>query len=253
MNFFKDDIQDSLDVLMQEKLANFLYCYLWLEVKWEKARTVGYYVEETPYTIHHFFNGKCVGFVIKEDSNTFVANNVPEFGYYKALAADLHTNLMYNADFCLDYIKHNAGKNVFVRSNSYKELVDEFTYNYRVKFFNAQGERVKELHAFPTKDYCLPAFKQWHHESFEIVDLSEYKYIYAVRFAEMNALVCSGYLSVYIPYMDITPYKESIHFDTYVIEHKDFFEEDEPFVDLYNEWQVIASNEPIVCYKVDKN
>jgi hypothetical protein len=53
--------------------------------------------------------------------------------------------------------------------------------------------------------------------------------------------------------MDITPYKESIHFDTYVIEHKDFFEEDEPFVDLSNEWQVIASNEPIVCYKVDKN
>lgn len=249
--YFKSDIEDSLDVLEQEREQEVLCILLHFYNKYYHAYTRGHWQISTEFIINYYYNNNRIGFRCKEDINIFYSENCAELGYEAAIPASLDENLHEDWIFCWNYMQENPGKVVFVRSNTYKDLVDPSTYKYRVKFFDEKGNRIKELHAFATKDYCVSAYKKWHSESFNVVDLSAYKYIYAVDYEQMNDAVCYGDNVVVIPF------DNSIHVNSFIDRYRlvSYIRDEgyEPYPDLSNEWQVIATNEPIHSISVDKN
>lgn len=250
--YFKSDIEDSLDVLEQEREQEVLYILLHFYNKYYHAYTRGHWQISTESIINYYYNNNRIGFRFTDDLSVFYSENCVELGYKAAIPASLDENLHEDWVFCWNYMQQNPGKVVFVRSNTYKDLVDFNTYNYRVKFFDEKGNRIKELQAFATKDYCVSAYKKWHSESFEVVDLSQYKYIYAVSYGQMNDAVCYGDNMI-----ELFSFNDSIHVDSFIDRYRpvSYIRDDEyePYPDLSNEWQVIATNEPIHSISVDKN
>ena len=250
-SYFKSDIEDSLYVLQQEREEQLLYDLFSFYVKYYHIKTRGYYSNKNEFVQTFYYNNERLYWKDLE-SGVYTACSNPKMGYYKALPINFEHNLYNDVEFAMDYIKNNPGNLVFIRTNNYKELVDDNAYNYRVKFFNESGNRVKELHAFATKDYCVNAYKMWHHKSFEVIDLSSYKYLYAVSYKQMNEAVGYGYTEV-----DVVPFDPLVHFDTLTVNWRKAsfirMDEQEEFVDLSNQWQVIATNEPIHSISVDKN
>lgn len=251
-NYFKSNIDDSLYVLQQEREEQFWLDVLNFYVKYYHVRTIGYWTKTNSCHEMFYYKNKCLYW---RDLKTGIINvcNNPEMGYILPLPISLEDNLYYDVDFAMDYIKNNPGNLVFIRTNSYKELVPSNVYNYRVKFFTEEGERIKEIHAFATKDFCVNAYKMWHHQSFEVVDLSSYNYLYAVSYKQMNDAVTYGYKEV-----DVIPFDPLVHFNTLTVNwgRASFIrmdEEEEEFVDLSNQWQVIATNESITSIKVESN
>lgn len=249
--YFKSDIEDSLNVLQQEREEQFLYNLVNFYVKYYHIKTRGYYSIKNELVETFYYNNELL-YWMNLETKEYTAFTNPERGYYAPMDSSFEYNLYYNTKFAMDYIKNNPGNLVFIRTNNYKELVGQNTYNYRVKFFDEEGSRIKELHAFATKDYCVNAYKNWHHHSFEVVDLSSYKYIYAVSYKDMNEAVAYGDTEV-----NVVPFDPLVHFDTLTINwgRASFIrlDEEEEFVDLSNEWQVVATNEPIHSVSIDKN
>jgi len=250
--YFKSDIVDSLDVLQQEREEELLETLLYFYVKYYHAYTRGYWHISTEFVINYYYYNSRIGFRDVNDPNVFYSANCPELGYKAANSASLDQNLYEDWNFCWHYMQENPGKVVFVRSNNYKELVDPNVYNYRVKFFDEEGNRIKELHAFATKDYCVSAFKKWHSESFDVVDLSAYKFIYVVEYQQMNDAVEYGYNVI-----KVVPFDPLIHVNSFIDSYRpvSYIRDEgyEPYTDLSNKWQVIATNEPIYSISVDKN
>jgi hypothetical protein len=248
--YFKSDIEDSLYVLEQEREERYWLDVLSFYVKYYHVRTRGYYSNKNEFVETFYYNNERLYW---KDLSTgvYTACSNSKMGYYRAMPTDFEHNLYNDVDFAMDYIKNNPGNLVFIRTNNYKELVRD-AYNYRVKFFNEEGDRIKELHAFATKDYCVNAYKRWHHHSFELVDLSSYKYLYAVSYKQMNEAVGYGYKEV-----DVIPFDPLVHFDTLTVNWRRAsfirMDEEEEFVDLSNQWQVIATNESITSIKVESN
>lgn len=250
-NYIKSDIEDSLNVLQQEREEQFWLHLLSFYVKYYHVKTMGYYSTKNEFVETFYYNNQRLYWKDLE-SGVYTACSNSKMGYYRALPIDFEHNLYNDVAFAMDYIKNNPGNLVFIRTNNYKELVPNYTYNYRVKFFSEEGNRIKELHAFATKDYCVNAYKRWHHHSFEVVDLSSYKYLYAVSYKQMNEAVGYGYTEV-----NVMPFDPLLHFDTLTVNWRRAsfirMDEKEEFVDLSNQWQVIATNEPITSIKVESN